>query len=96
MVSPHNILINQKGKNDKFSVGKPGNYYLNHVITNNINSACMLSRAQLQSCHISCVQLFVTLWTVARQVPLSVGFPRQEHWSGLPCPPPRGSSQPRD
>ena len=96
MVSPHNILINQKGKNDKFSVGKPGNYYLNHVITNNINSACMLSRAQLQSCHISCVQLFVTLWTVARQVPLSVGFPRQEHWSGLPCPPPRGSSQPRN
>ena len=27
------------------------------------------------------------LWTVARQAPLSVGFSRQEHWSGLPCPP---------
>ena len=27
-------------------------------------------------------------WTVARQVPLSVGFSRQEYWSGLPCPPP--------
>ena len=26
--------------------------------------------------------------TVARQVPLSMGFPRQEYWSGLPCPPP--------
>ena len=26
--------------------------------------------------------------TVARQAPLSVGFPRQEYWSGLPCPPP--------
>ena len=29
-----------------------------------------------------------TLWTVAHQVPLSMGFSRQEHWSGLPCPPP--------
>ena len=36
----------------------------------------------------SCVQLFVTLWTVARQAPLSMGFSRQEYWSGLPCPPP--------
>ena len=33
------------------------------------------------------VQLFVTLWTVVRQVPLSMGFSRQEYWSGLPCPP---------
>ena len=29
-----------------------------------------------------------TPWTVARQALLSVGFSRQEHWSGLPCPPP--------
>ena len=29
-----------------------------------------------------------TPWTVAHQAPLSVGFPRQEYWSGLPCPPP--------
>ena len=34
------------------------------------------------------VSLFVTLWTVARLAPLSIGFSRQEHWSGLPCPPP--------
>ena len=40
------------------------------------------------------VRLFVTLWTVARQAPLSMGFSRQEHWSGLPCPPPRDLSQP--
>ena len=33
-------------------------------------------------------QLFVTLWTAAHQGPLSMGFSRQEHWSGLPCPPP--------
>ena len=31
---------------------------------------------------------YSTLWTVARQTPLSVGFSRQEHWSRLPCPPP--------
>ena len=37
---------------------------------------------------VSCVRLFVTLWTVARQAPLSMGFPRQENWSGLPFPPP--------
>ena len=30
----------------------------------------------------------VTPWTAARQVPLSVGFPRQEYWSGLPVPSP--------
>ena len=32
----------------------------------------------------------VTSWTVACQAPLSTGFSRQEHWSGLPCPPPGG------
>ena len=31
---------------------------------------------------------FVTPWTVARQAPLSMGFPRQECWSGLPFPSP--------
>ena len=41
----------------------------------------------LLSC-FSCVQLFVTLWTVAGQAPLSMGFFRQEYWSGLLCPPP--------
>ena len=34
------------------------------------------------------VPLFATLWTVAHQFPLPVGFSRQEYWSGLPCPPP--------
>ena len=43
------------------------------------------------SCMLSCfshVQLFVILWTVDCQAPLSMGFSRQEYWSGLPCPPP--------
>ena len=41
----------------------------------------------LLSCY-SCVLLFVIPWTVAHQAPLSMGFSRQEYWSGLPCPPP--------
>ena len=43
--------------------------------------ACMLS-------HFSHVQLFAIPWTVAHQAPLSLGFFRQEYWSGLPFPPP--------
>ena len=42
-------------------------------------SACVLSR-------FSHVWLFAVPWTVACQVPLYVGFSRQEYWSGLPCP----------
>ena len=34
------------------------------------------------------IRLFVTQWTVACQAPLSMGFSRQEYFSGLPCPPP--------
>ena len=39
-------------------------------------------------CVLSCVQLFATPWTVARQAPLSVGFSRQEYWSEVPFPTP--------
>ena len=38
--------------------------------------------------HFSGIQLFVTLWTVAHQVPLSMGLYKEEYWAGLPCPPP--------
>ena len=43
--------------------------------------ACVLS-------HISPIRLCATSWTIAHQAPLSMGFPRQEYWSGLPCPSP--------
>ena len=43
--------------------------------------ACVLS-------HFSHFPLFATLWTIAHQVPLSMGFFRQGYWSGLPFPPP--------
>ena len=43
---------------------------------------------------LSSVRLFATLWTVACKAPLSMGFSRQEYWSGLPCPPPGHLSNP--
>ena len=45
-------------------------------------------------CVLNCVQLFATPWTVACQAPLSMGFPRQEYWSGLRFPPPRDLPNP--
>ena len=45
-------------------------------------SMCMCAKF-LKSCPTLC-----DLWTVAHQAPLSMGFSRQEHWSGLPCLPP--------
>ena len=43
---------------------------------------------------LSYVQFFATPWTIACQAPMSLGFPRQEYWSGLPCPPPGGLPDP--
>ena len=40
------------------------------------------------SSHFSLVQFFASLWIVAHQPLLFMGFSRQEHWSGLPCPSP--------
>ena len=39
---------------------------------------------------------FATPWTVVCQDPSSMGFPRQEHWSGLPFPPPGDLPKPRN
>ena len=44
-------------------------------------SVCVLS-------HFNFVQLFMTLWIAAHQDPLSMGFSKQEYWSGLPFPSP--------
>ena len=43
--------------------------------------ACLLS-------HFSLVRLFATLWTVAHEAPLSLGFSRKEYWGRFPCPAP--------
>ena len=49
-------------------------YPLNIILGSLVSEVKSLSR----------VQLFATLWTVAYQAPLSMGFSRQEYWSGLP------------
>ena len=57
----------------------------------NIRSKIKFLPTSMHACtlsHFSHVQLYVTLWTVACQAPQSMGFSRQEYWSGLPCPPP--------
>ena len=51
--------------------------YCCYYISNSF--ACLLR-------YFSHVQLFATLWTIARQAPLSMGFSRQEYWSGVPLP----------
>ena len=45
-------------------------------------------RARMCAQSLSRVRLFVTPWTVTRQALLSMGFSRQEYWSGLPFPSP--------
>ena len=44
--------------------------------------------------HFSRVQLFVILWTLTHQAPLSMGFPRQEYWHGFPFPTPEDFPDP--
>ena len=61
------------------------------------SAPCIFAENQLASCRLachasvclpSCAWLFETPWSVATQAPLSMEFSRQEHCSGLPCPPP--------
>ena len=54
----------------------------------NLRYACLLS-------HFSHVQFFVTLWTIAHQSPLFMGFSRQEYWSGWLCPTPEDLPNPK-
>ena len=54
------------------------------------------ARACCMLIHFSYVWLSVTPWTIAHQAPLSMGFFRQEYWSGFCISSSRGSSQPRD
>ena len=56
--------------------------YLTMLISCPVTMCCALLN------HFSGVWLFATLWTVARQAPLSTGFSKQGYWSGLPGPPP--------
>ena len=52
----------------------------------NLHLWCLLHWHVCVLSHVSRVQLFATLWTVAHQAPQSMGFSRQEYWSGLLFP----------
>ena len=64
------------------------------VSTGQENEGSLLLKRKVQkevcACQVTSVlpDSLVTPWTVALQAPLSIGFSRQECWSGLPCPPP--------
>ena len=58
-----------------------------HIASNGKVSFFFYGQACTLSC-FSCVWLFATLWIVARQAPLSMGFSRQDYCSGLPFPSP--------
>ena len=58
----------------------------NHKLRTLNNNMLLLSR-------FSRVQLFATPETAAHQAPPSLGFSRQEHWSGLPFPSPMSESE---
>ena len=55
---------------------------------NNNNAIWILTAHACVLSHFSCVRLFVTSWIMAYQAAVSMGFSRQECWSGLPFPPP--------
>ena len=62
------------------------NTHIAHCIDKQISiEICVCLHACTLS-HFSHVRLFVTLWTVAHQAPLSMGFSRQEYWRGLSFP----------
>ena len=66
---------------EMFPVAKEKQYYVSFF------SKCVCMCVQLVA-H-SCLTLWYP-WTTVHQAPLSMGFSRQEYWSGLPCPPPGG------
>ena len=53
----------------------------------------MLESVKVKVKSLSGVRLFVTPWTAAHQAPQSMGFSRQEYWSGLPFPSPTHESE---
>ena len=71
----------QHGTMDWFRIGKGVWQGCSYNSLFYLYEECVLSS-------FSCVQLLVTPWTVAHQAPPSMGFSRQEYWSGVPCPSP--------
>ena len=75
----HNLILKKKKRQHLQNVCSPKliDIYIPSV------SSCCLFKVKVKVNSLSRVWLFATPWTVAYQAPLSVGFSRQEYWSGL-------------
>jgi len=65
-------------------------YFVNKHLLSNLyesNILILIGKCDAHLSHFHYVQLFVTLWTVAHQAVLFMGYSRQEYWSGLPFSP---------
>ena len=91
-VEPLGPSVELKDKESK----APGDAQRSWLVKKNKGMMTLWLRSQSTHIHIhvsevkslSCVRLFATPWTVAHQAPPSMGFSRQEYWSGLPFPSP--------
>ena len=87
------LHISQNGHQQSLQMTNVGEGFnkkeLYHAVGRNVNWYVCVCSAMLSS-----VWLFATLWTAAHQAPLSMGFSRQEYWSGLPFPPPEDLPNP--
>ena len=62
--------------------------YLDSLLKVKCVCVCVCVHMHVHTHMLSCILLFATTWTLACQAPLSMGFSRQEYWSGLPFSPP--------
>ena len=86
-------------KVNSFWVMRPLLYFCSNMSPldwRNVYSILWMAKVKVKVNSFSHVQFFVTPWTVAYQAPPSMGFSRQEYWSGLPFSFSRGSSRPSD
>ena len=70
-------------------------YHINAYFWNFVCYSGWFRFLTIELMHAQSCPTLATPWTIAHQAPLSIGFFRQEYWSGLPFPPPGGSSQPK-
>jgi len=86
-------LIPGLGRSPGGGHGNPHIIYINIFYSYHIYySYCIQHIVKVKS--LSRVRLFATPWSVAYQAPLSMGFSRQEYWSGLPFPSPGDLTNP--
>ena len=87
------ILVNYYCLNYRLYLNFPVSFSSSNIHSR-VSITLYLVVVSLRVCVLSCVRLFVTPWTVARQAPLSMGFSRQGYWSRFPFLPPGDISNP--